>query len=249
MDTTTTTISIFGMSISGLSVLSFTPDHLILLVVVIILGVLFLRMSKNFKLYTKKKTNCSTCFRIIHIEDDIRSKKVFDLQTSILREQLEHAELVISTIRTKIIELYRKEVTKYHLDPERQKDETTLYTALVDVQYERAMDWIRLRLKANHIEQKTEEEFAEYCKEVVSKLISDTRTNMEAVWTKFFSVPRSDINRKIDDLQVDFYNDIRSIFSHAQKIAKEKKEEIEKMNKEYEEKMDDLLKKAKNGDL
>lgn len=249
MDTTLTSINILGMKVSGLSVLALTPEHLILTLIVIIFGAILFRLSKNIKVITKKKTNCSTCFEIIRIHDDTHSRKVFSLQSSILKEQIEYAELILSTIKTKIIDVYRKQLDSVGIDPQRHKDEMDMYSAFIEVQHNRAVDWVRLRLKANHLEEKTEEEFAEYTKEVVSKMISDTRMNMLSHWNTFFSVPLSENKNRIDDMQVDLYNDIRAIFSHAQKVAKEKRLLIKQADEEYDNEMSNLLYKAKTGNL
>lgn len=244
----TTTLNIFGTEISGLLVSAFSPTHFLWLIVIISISIIIYKYGDKW-FSPKKKTNCKTCFELINIHSEIRNKKVNEIENSILQEQLSYGCLVLSTIKSKIIDIYRKQADKIVLDPQRLKDELDCYSAFIQVQYDVAYSWLETRLKQNHLSEKTDEEFSVYCKEVISKIIMDSRMSMVSHWSKFFTVAVSDNKKFIEDIHVEMYNDILSIFTNAKKIAKEKREQIEKINKDYDDEMSKLLEKARTGKL
>lgn len=231
---------------SGLLVSTFTPVHFIVLVCVVGLVSIIFRFGNYI---FSKRSNCATCFQLVRTADTIRSRKIFDIEISILIDQMAFADLVLDTIKTKIIDLYRRQADKLDIDPQKLKDEMDVYTAFVEVQNNRAMDWLRLRLKQNHLEEKTETEFDEYCREVVHKLITDTRMNMTSHWNSFFSVPIHSNKLYIEDIQPEIFQDIKSVFLKARAITKERRDQIRKIDEDYDKEMRKLLEKVQRGTL
>ena len=248
MDTiTTTAITIGKASLTGVSVHAFTPLMFIILIMVIAIAVVVYKFGP--KLFPKRESNFITAIEFIRIQDDIRSRKVYELETSILREQMAHGELVLDTVKTKIIELYRKQADKFHIDPQRLRDEMDVYCAFIEVQHNKALAWLRIRLKQNHLAEKSDQEFEEYSKEVTNKLISDTRMNMSSYWNKFFSVPLCDNKQSIEDMSVEFFTDIKSAFYEARKITQHKRKEISSVNSDYEKEIKKICDKVKRGEI
>lgn len=246
MDITSTVLNLWGVSINGLLVSAFTPVHFIILVIVMGFMVILYRFGN---LIFKKKNNCSTCFQIIRISDAIRARKIYEIETSILRDQMAFADLVLDTIKTKIIDIYRRQIDKLGINPQQLKDELDVYTAFIEVQNFRAMDWLRVRLKQNHLEEKTDKEFDSYCTEVVNKLIVDTRMGMSIHWNNFFSVPIADNKMYIQDIQMELFQDIKSVFIKARQITRDRQKTIKEIDAEYDKEMEKLLNKVQRGEL
>ena len=247
MDTATiTSIAIGSASMAGLSVHAFTPLMFIALIVVIAVGVVVWKFGP--KLFIQKRTtSCGTCMRIISTLNDTYRSRINIAKDEVLRQQMNFAELVFSSIELKIISKYKKSLDTLFIPPVKQQEEMEIYKALLANETHDLKNFVRLRLKENHILRYTRTQFSTYSNDICEKIIGQTRLDMTTKWVSNFSVPIAMNKKEIDELLPSIVNDVKSIFSTAYDIAEKKDSEVKELEKMFDDELKKVVSDARKG--
>jgi hypothetical protein len=194
---TTATIAVGKASLTGVTVNAFTPLMFILLIVVIAVG--FVAWKYGPKMFAQKRTtSCGTCMRIISILNDTYRSRINTAKDEVLRQQMNFAELVFSSIELKIVSKYKKSLDSLYIPPVKQQEEMEIYKAFLSNETHNLKNFVRLRLKENHILRYTRTQFSTYIDEMCEKIIGQTRLDMTTKWVSNFSVPIAMNKKEID---------------------------------------------------
>ena len=248
MDTATiTSIAIGSASMAGLSVHAFTPLMFIALIVVIAVG--FVMWKYGPKLFPKHKrtTSCGTCMRIISTLNDTYRSRINIAKDEVLRQQMNFGDLVFSSIELKIISKYKKSLDTLFIPPVKQQEEMEIYKAFLSNETHDLKNFIRLRLKENHILRYTRNQFSTYSNEICEKIIGQTRLDTTTKWVSNFSVPIGMNKKEIDELLPSIVNDVKSIFSTAYDIAEKKDSEVKELEKMFDDELKKVVSDARKG--
>jgi len=245
-DTSTVAIALGNASISGLSVSTFNPIIFIALIIVIAVGVVAWKFGPKLFIQ-KRRTQCPTCMRIVSITNDTYRSRINTAKEEVLRQQMNFAELVFSSIELKIISKYKKSLDALYIPPVKQQEEMMIYKAFLNNETESLKTFVRQRLKENHILRYTRTQFATYIDEMCDKIITQTRLDMTERWVSNFSVPIQMNKKEIDELLPSIVNDVKSIFSTSYDIAEKKEEEIKELEKMFDDELKKIVTDAKKG--
>ncbi len=250
MDSLTTTTVKVGdqFQITGLRVDAFSAELFIVLILTIGLGLVAWKYGPKL-FVSRRKTECKTCMRIVSTLNDTYRSKINSVKHSILHDQLSFADLVFSSIESKIISLYKKSLDELKVDPKRQREELIMYKSFLANETEGLKMFIRLRLKENHLSRFNREQFETYAREVSNKIATDVRLDMNSKWVEFFSVPVEMNKIAIDEHIETFLRDLRSIFSNAYEVTIKKEAEIKELEDRFEKDLDQLVRDSKGGKI
>lgn len=241
-------VSVGKTSIAGLTVHAFSPALFIVLVSVVVIGVILWKYGSTI-FSKKRKTECSSCMRIVSITNDTFRSKINAINDGILRQQLNYAELVFGSIELKIISAYKAGLDALGVGPSKQREEMIIYKCFIANETSTLKSFIRLRIKENHILEYSEDQFRTYVSEITDKIVNQTRLDMSDKWVSALSVPIESNKRRIDDLIPSIEHDVGTIFYTAYSIAKKCHDEILALEHEYSVALDDLVKRARQGTL
>lgn len=243
---TTTTLAVGKASLTGVTVHAFTPLMFIALIVVIAVGFVMWKYGGVW-FTTKRKTQCNTCMRIISILNDTYRSRINTAKDEVLRQQMNFAELVFSSIELKIVSKYKKSLDSLYIPPVKQQEEMEIYKAFLANETHDLKNFVRMRLKENHILRYTRTQFSTYIDEMCEKIIGQTRLDMTTRWVSNFSVPIAMNKKEIDELLPSIVNDVKSIFSTAYDIAEKKEIEIKELEKMFDDELKKVVSDAKKG--
>lgn len=240
------TVSISKDAIHGLNVGMFTPMDFIILISIVSIALIIFKYANSI---WRPKVECSSCMKLVSTTNDIYRSRINLIKQSTLKEQMSYAELVFGTLETKLLVIYKSLIDKTLSDPLKKHEELTVYKAFLRNETQVLKDYIRLRLKENHLTQYTPDQFSIYSNEITEKLLNDTFLSMQDNWHTSLSV---DIDDNINEVKLiihDIKKDLAAILTNAYNISLQKETEEHCVIEEFHAELNKITDNVRKGVL
>ena len=162
---------------------------------------------------------------------------------------MNYADMMFGSIESEVRVRYKNELDKLNVDPLKKHEELAIYTAFIHNEYQVMKDYIRTRLKENHIAQYEEAQFLAYSKELTEKLLNDACISMTNNWYSAFSVSLENNTKSLEVILPELKINLAKILAKAYTISKEKEHEASKIASEFETELNRLLVEVKQGTI
>lgn len=190
--------------------------------------------------FGKKKYNrsCTDCVKIFSgISDKWRSKRR-NIIESVLKEQMTYAEIVLDLIVLTYYRSFRQLQIDLQPNLNKRANDYLVYKNVLKVSFMEIKDEIRRSIKENGFCSMNPDDFEDYKSKMANKLFN---IHTDYIIDNYPDELIPDVQHvtEIEDRVI--INKIKDIYDRAKEIALDKKEEIIKMDTEYDAEMDSYI--------
>lgn len=226
-----------------------TPNHVMLIVIVIALTYIVVRNPELLHDFFDKKSKdrlmigCGTCIKIVNGISDTYRTKIDIIRNSVVRDQMTYAEFMLEIMFVKFCSSFKEQLVKKRVDGvvdiHFETRQYNLYRRSLELAFWEIKSWVRIRIKENHFADYDDVKFKTYCKDVVIKIFNDARDWLNKSWPEELIIDSAEdftyIEKTIKD---DMVSSGVSIFVRAREISIEARKQIEILHSEWDEELD-----------
>lgn len=237
-----------------------TPNHIMLLIVIIALTYILVRNPELLHGFFDKKVKdrlvigCGTCIKIVNTISDTYRSKIDIIKNSVVRDQMTHAEFILETMFVKFCSSFKEQLVKKRVsgivDINFETKQYNLYRRTLELAFWEIKSWVRIRIKENHFADYDDDKFKSYCKDVVIKIFNDARDWLNKSWPEELIIDSAEDFTYVEkNFKEDMVSHGVSIFIRAREISLEAKKQINKLHDDWDDELDrtinDLKREAK----